>query len=85
MRGVFQLFGRPKFLRSFHLTWTVIWAVAIPLTIFTDLKTSITWVAMMSVWANFVGHFSSWQATRVEVKQDEQVEETATKTGTKKG
>ena len=31
----------------------------------------------MSVWANFVGHFSSWQAARVEVKQDEQIDETA--------
>jgi hypothetical protein len=32
----------------------------------------------MSVWANFVGHFSSWQAARVEVKQGEQIGETAT-------
>jgi hypothetical protein len=30
----------------------------------------------MSVWANFVGHFSSWQAARVEVKQDEQIDDT---------
>jgi hypothetical protein len=27
---------------------------------------------MMSVWANFVGHFSSWQASRSEVKIDAQ-------------
>jgi hypothetical protein len=50
---------------------TVAWGLAIPLTVFSDLKTSLTWIALMSVWANFVGHFSSWQATRIEVKQDE--------------
>ena len=51
------------------------WGLLIPITVFTGLKGSIIWIALMSVWANFVGHFSSWQAARVEVKQDEQVEE----------
>jgi hypothetical protein len=61
-----------KVLKAFHGWMTVIWGIAIPISVFTDLKTSLVWVVMMSVWANFVGHFSSWQATRVEVKQDEQ-------------
>jgi hypothetical protein len=68
------LFGRPTFLRAFHGWSTLIWAIAIPITVFTDLKSSIVWIALMSVWANFVGHFSSWQAARVEVKQDDQIE-----------
>jgi hypothetical protein len=84
VRGVFALFGRPTFLRGFHGWMTVIWAVLIPISVATDLKNSVPWVVAMSVWANFVGHFSSWQATRVEVKQDEQIDETAHKTGTKK-
>lgn len=71
---MFALFGRPEFLKRFHGWSTMVWALLIPLTTFTDLKTSITWIAMMSVWANFVGHFSSWQATRVEVKQDEEID-----------
>ncbi len=70
----FSLFGRPTFLRGFHGWMTLAWGGAIPLTVFTDLKTSLTWIALMSVWANFVGHFSSWQAARVEVKQDEQID-----------
>lgn len=83
---MFALFGRPKFLRAFHGWATLVWAILIPISVFTDLKTSIMWVVLMSVWANFVGHFSSWQATRVEVKQDEQISETASQTGTiKKG
>lgn len=59
-----------RFLKKFHGWLTVIWGILIPVSILTDLKTSLVWIVMMSVWANFVGHFSSWQATRVEVKQD---------------
>lgn len=69
------LFGRPRILRGFHGWLTLIWGMAIPITVVTNLKTSITWIALMSVWANFVGHFSSWQAARVEVKQDDQIQE----------
>ncbi|MCU1675770.1 MAG: hypothetical protein JWM93_528 [Frankiales bacterium] len=72
------LFGRPAFLRGFHGWMTLGWGLLVPITIFTDLKTSITWIALMSVWANFVGHFSSWQAARVEVKQDDLVVEATT-------
>jgi len=72
------LFGRPEFLRGFHGWMTLCWGALIPITIFTGLKGSIIWIALMSVWANFVGHFSSWQAARVEVKQDEQIGDTAT-------
>ncbi|WP_030245673.1 hypothetical protein [Streptomyces sp. NRRL S-350] len=71
------LFGRPAFLRAFHGWCTLVWFVLIPVTVCTGLKTSILWIALMSVWANFVGHFSSWQAARVEVKQDEQIEDVA--------
>ncbi|MFF2815248.1 hypothetical protein ACFVT9_06870 [Kitasatospora cineracea] len=71
------LFGRPPFLRAFHGWSTLVWAVLIPITVLSGLKTSILWIALMSVGANFVGHFSSWQAARVEVKQDEQIDETA--------
>jgi hypothetical protein len=69
------LFGRPEFLRSFHGWLTLLWGLLIPITVFTGLKGSIVWIALMSVWANFVGHFSSWQAARVEVKQDEQIDD----------
>ncbi|MDX6220626.1 MAG: hypothetical protein QOJ48_2307, partial [Frankiales bacterium] len=61
--------------RAFHGWMTLAWGVLIPITVFTGLKGSIIWIALMSVWANFVGHFSSWQAARVEVKQDDQVDE----------
>jgi hypothetical protein len=71
----FELFGRPAFLKGFHGWMTLMWGLLIPVTVLTDLKTSIFWIALMSVWANFVGHFSSWQAARVEVTQDEALSE----------
>jgi hypothetical protein len=71
----FELFGRPAFLKGFHGWMTLLWGLLIPVTVLTDLKTSIFWIALMSVWANFVGHFSSWQAARVEVTQDEALAE----------
>ena len=58
------------FLKRFHGWMTVLWAVLIPVSVIW-LKESIAWIVLMSVWANFVGHWSSWQATRVEKKQDE--------------
>jgi hypothetical protein len=71
------IFGRPAFLRGFHGWMTLGWGLLIPITVFSSLKSSIVWIALMSVWANFVGHFSSWQAARVEVKQDDVIEETS--------
>ena len=70
---VFALFGRPEFLKAFHGWMTVIWAILIPVSV-VFLRDSVPWIVLMSVWANFVGHFSSWQATRVEVKQDKDID-----------
>jgi len=71
---VFALFGRPTFLKAFHGWCTVVWAVLIPISVL-FLRESVPWIVLMSVWANFVGHFSSWQATRVEVKQDADIDQ----------
>ena len=55
--GRFQsLFGRLEMLRAFHGWMTLGWGLLIPITVFTGLKVSIIWIALMSVWANFVGH-----------------------------
>ena len=72
MKGVFALFGRPQVLKAFHGWATLVWALLIPVSVI-YLRESVPWLVLMSVWANFVGHFSSWQATRVEVRQDEQI------------
>jgi hypothetical protein len=52
-------------LRRFHAAATLAWlALVIPTVIW--WRTSIAWVALMSVWANVAGHFGSWQAARAE-------------------
>jgi hypothetical protein len=73
MTTPFALFGRPTFLRGFHAAMTAGWAVLIIPSVLW-WSDSIRWVVVMSVWANLAGHFSSWQAARVEVKQDGQIE-----------
>lgn len=48
-----------------HLVMMMIWAsLALPTMLW--WKESILWVAMMSLYANFVGHFSGWDASRAE-------------------
>ena len=42
----------------------VVLAVAIPTVLI--WRESILWVAFMSLYANFVGHFSGWDAARAE-------------------
>ena len=75
------LFGRPAFLRAFHAWLTVLWFALIFVSIFTALKDAIWWVVLMSAWANFAGHFSSWQAARVETQQDTLIKEVAEGSG----
>jgi hypothetical protein len=60
----------PKQLSTFHLVTTVIWGLLVVPTVLWWGE-SVLWVALMSVWANFVGHWSAYQASRAEVKQDE--------------
>lgn len=56
-------------LRHFHLGMMVVWALlAIPTILL--WPSSILWVAFMSLYANFVGHFSAWQGSRAEENGD---------------
>lgn len=60
----------PHTLVKFHFAMMVVWALmAIPTVLF--WKSSILWVAFMSLWANFVGHFGAWDAARAEKAADE--------------
>jgi hypothetical protein len=56
-----------KALARYHFVMMWVWAfLAIPTVLF--WKESILWVAFMSLYANFVGHFSGWDAARAEEK-----------------
>ena len=62
--------GDPKTMRALHGWLTVVWFVAaIPICIY--LNDSVPFLVFISVYAVVTGHWSSWQAARVEEKQDE--------------
>jgi hypothetical protein len=63
----------PAWLKKFHGWAAVFWFLFAFPACLTDLRNSVPLLVFVSVYANFVGHWSSWQASRTEVKQDEQV------------
>jgi len=61
--------GDPLFMRRVNGWLTVFWIAMIPLSIVTHWISSVTYVAALSLWALVSGHWSAWQAARVEVNQ----------------
>lgn len=71
VEGMRRLYaGDPHTLRSFHKWATILWfAAAPPICIF--LASSIPFLVFISVYAVVTGHWSSWQAARVETRQED--------------
>ena len=64
----------PKFLQAFNGWATVVWfAAAIPICVF--LADSVPFLVFISVYAVVTGHLSSWQASRVEARQEREEDE----------
>jgi hypothetical protein len=61
--------GDPVFMRRVNGWLTIFWIVMIPASILTGWISSVTYVAALSLWALVSGHWSAWQAARVEVEQ----------------
>lgn len=64
--------------KKIHLTLAIFWAVNLPVVcaiyfLLPDVwkAASILYLAIVSIYANFVGEISSWQAAKVEVRQEE--------------
>ena len=72
---IFTLFGRPEFLRAFHGWCTAFWLPFTALAYFLGWLDSVLFVSLVSMLALFLGSFSSWQASRVEVLQENQMKE----------
>lgn len=65
--------GDPRWMRIIHGWLTIIWFVAaFPIMFF--WSENIQFLVFVSVYAVVTGHWSSWQAARVEEKQDEQAQ-----------
>ena len=61
--------GDPVFMRRVNGWFTIFWIVMIPISILLGLLSSVVYVSALSLWALVSGHWSAWQAARVEVAQ----------------
>jgi hypothetical protein len=62
--------GDPVFMRRVNGWLTVFWIAMITISILTHWISSVAYVAALSLWALVSGHWSAWQAARVEVNQE---------------
>ena len=55
--------------------FTIFWIMMIPVSVATGWVNSVTYVSALSLWALVTGHWSTWQAARVEVTQQREADE----------
>jgi predicted transcriptional regulator len=67
--------GDPVFMRRVNGWLTIFWIAMIPVSIVFGLLSSVSYVSALSLWALVSGHWSAWQAARVEVEQVAEAEE----------
>jgi hypothetical protein len=53
---------------------TMFWLVMIPVSLATGWVKSVVYVSALSLWALVSGHWSAWQAARVEVAQQKELQ-----------
>jgi uncharacterized membrane protein len=66
--------GDPVFMRRVNGWLTVFWIAMIPVSLAFHWLSSVVYVSALSLWALVSGHWSAWQAARVEVNQVEEEE-----------
>jgi len=67
--------GSPSFMRRINGWLTIFWLLMIPVSIVTGWVHSVVYVSALSLWALVSGHWSAWQAARVEVEQQREAEQ----------
>jgi len=70
--------GNPVFMRQVNGWLTIFWLAMIPVSLVTGWISSVTYVAVLSLWALVSGHWAAWQAARVEVAQQAEIDERLT-------
>ena len=69
--------GDPVFMRRVNGWFTIFWIAMIPVSVVFGLLSSVSYVSALSLWALVSGHWSAWQAARVEVEQMAEAEDLA--------
>jgi len=66
--------GDPVFMRRVNGWLTIFWLAMIPVSYELGWLKSVVYVSALSLWALVSGHWSAWQASRVEVAQAREME-----------
>lgn len=66
--------GDPVFMRRVNGWLAIFWILMIPVSMVTGWISSVVYVSALSLWALVSGHWSAWQAARVEVAQMEEAQ-----------
>jgi hypothetical protein len=66
--------GDPVFMRRINGWLTMFWVAMIPISLAMGWLDSVVYVSALSLWALVSGHWAAWQAARVEVAQQEQLD-----------
>lgn len=69
--------GDPKLMRRVNGWLTLFWVAMIPVSMLMGWLSSVVYVSALSLWALVSGHWSAWQAARVEVNQQRAEQEAA--------
>ncbi len=62
--------GDPVFMRAVNGWLTVFWVLMIPVSWAVGWLNSVTYVSALALWSLVSGHWSTWQAARVEVAHE---------------
>jgi hypothetical protein len=66
--------GDPVFMRRLNGWLAIFWIAMIPISMWMGWLHSVVYVSALSLWALVSGHWSTWQAARVEVQQQADAE-----------
>jgi hypothetical protein len=66
--------GDPVFMRRVNGWLTMFWLAMIPISYSMGWLNSVVYVSALSLWALVSGHWSAWQAARVEVAQEKELQ-----------
>jgi hypothetical protein len=66
--------GDPVFMRRVNGWLTMFWLAMIPISYAMGWLNSVVYVSALSLWALVSGHWSAWQAARVEVVQQTELD-----------
>jgi hypothetical protein len=66
-----SVMDNPSLFKKINGWMTIVWIVLIPVSYVMGLLDSVIYVSALSLYAIVTGHMSTWQAARVEVRQEQ--------------